>query len=266
MATSYSVEKRHGPDVKSDATAPPLPHFCADNMVHSRVQAVPQCSEFIHDSMVDCSEYAVEEDHGQRGPLCAHSPIFMSHNSASPHVLVPPNPPPPTKWCLEVMSDRSDRHEVAECEDDFGSHVFPDDYAAITELPSEDLRRASSHGITTMMIQNLPRSLMPPDTLREVDLSGYENTFDIFYMPFCMKTSQNKGFAFINFVSPEIARMFASEWDSSPRFAQVLSYERPLKVSAAAIQGREANLRNFEKKKVHRIKNPLLRPLIRSIS
>merc|ERR1719336_906619 len=83
-------------------------------------------------------------------------------------------------------------------------------------------------------------------------------------MLFAKEASKNhvqeaKGYAFVNFVTPEAAEAFHGAWHRSSRWLN----ESDLNVSPAALQGLEANIQKWSGPRRARIRNPALRPFVR---
>jgi len=110
--------------------------------------------------------------------------------------------------------------------------------------------------ITTLMIRNLPHSLTQPELLDEVDSCGYAGFYDFCYLPHKFAKHKNLGFAFLNFVSTDVAATFRQQWHLSRRFATTLN------VSAAAVQGRKANEEKAASQKMSRVRNPCYKPMV----
>jgi len=119
---------------------------------------------------------------------------------------------------------------------------------------------ARPHAIYTMMIRNLPRRITQIDLKREIDSTGFQDSYDFIYMPSIIAAKQGKGYAFVNFVKPQVAVSFAQAWHGSRRFK--MGRKANLDVSAASTQGREANIIKWMKSKTSRIANPAFRPII----
>jgi hypothetical protein len=102
--------------------------------------------------------------------------------------------------------------------------------------------------ITTVMIKNIPNRYTQPILLAEIDSLGFADTYDFCHMPIDMINACNVGYAFINFVKPEIC----------DAFVEVMQYYRfrtfrSRKLGAcvpAHIQGIENNLKHFAKTRV----------------
>lgn len=109
--------------------------------------------------------------------------------------------------------------------------------------------------VTTLMIRNLPTSLQQPSVLDELKRCGFDGRYDFFYMPGIFGTETSCGYAFINLIDIETMKEFVAAWHNSRRFGA------ELKLTAAAVQGRDANAQNFGPR-IKRIRNPALKPVI----
>jgi len=114
--------------------------------------------------------------------------------------------------------------------------------------------------VHTMMIRNLPRRITQIDLKREIDSDGFKGAYDFLYMPSVIAAKQGKGYAFVNFAKPQDAVRFAEAWHGSRRLK--MGRKANLDISAASVQGREANIRSWKKSKTSRIANPSFRPII----
>eukprot|EP00928_Gymnodinium_smaydae_P001355 TRINITY_DN10501_c0_g1_i1.p1 TRINITY_DN10501_c0_g1~~TRINITY_DN10501_c0_g1_i1.p1 ORF type:complete len:202 (-),score=25.25 TRINITY_DN10501_c0_g1_i1:192-797(-) len=183
--------------------------------------------------------------------------------------------PCPDKQIVPVYDSSSTT--TSDADDDLDVKVpFPSMVQAPDHLPStrwwpaESVVEATpsklSAQYTTVIVQNLSRALSPPALRAAIDSSGFAGLYDIFYMPVCVNTKQNKGYAFINFDSAEIAERFTVTWDGTSPSEIVQSGRRPrrLAVSASEVQGSRANYARLEQKKAFRIKDPALRPFVRN--
>jgi len=132
---------------------------------------------------------------------------------------------------------------------------------ALTERGTPTLRQTIDEEFTTLMIRNLPHNLTQMDVIAELDESGFEGTYDFFYMPSNFGSGRGKGYAFVNFTQQEVARRFVNEWHRGVRFG-VGRVRGGLSISAASVQGREANVTKWDVPRMRRVKNPNYRPLI----
>jgi len=121
--------------------------------------------------------------------------------------------------------------------------------------------RTLKEEFTTLMIRNLPHDITQMDLLAELHENGFEGAYDFLYMPANFCSGRGKGYAFINFTRKSTARRFVSEWHKGLRFGAGQNH-RGLSISAAAVQGREANIKKWDIPRMRRVKNPNFRPLI----
>jgi len=117
---------------------------------------------------------------------------------------------------------------------------------------------------TTMMMRNIPRRL-PRDNLELLLAnSGFKcgTEFDFFYLPFCLKSMHNLGYAFVNFVSPEVAEQFMQKWNKK-RITPEDSKSRPVTVCVAQVQGKSANMDLvLFNNKAYKLTGPKLQPIV----
>jgi len=126
--------------------------------------------------------------------------------------------------------------------------------AAVPRLIKDD--------ITTLMVRNLPENVSQQDFVDELDRCGYAGRYDYCYAPIrSMKTRKGTGFAFVNFVAPEVAQEFAKTWHRTRRFG-IPKDARYLDVSPALVQGRDANMAGAGSSRIRRIRNSNFRPLV----
>lgn len=116
-------------------------------------------------------------------------------------------------------------------------------------------------GLTTVMIRNLPVDINQAALLELLDKSGFLDLYDFAYMPCSFTDYGGKGYAFVNFLDTRITRRFASEWHGTCPF-KVDSAS--LNISPAAVQGLNANLNKWVTGRMARVRNPNLRPFVRS--
>ena len=112
--------------------------------------------------------------------------------------------------------------------------------------------------VTTVMMRNIPSRYTCEELLRELILAGFDRMFDFFYLPMDFKTKRNRGYGFINFQSPDIAKDFAQKFHH--RHLRLHSSKKLLEVAPAITQGYEANVRKVTKE-LGRIKNSWFRPM-----
>jgi hypothetical protein len=113
--------------------------------------------------------------------------------------------------------------------------------------------------VTTLMVRNLPLTTKQSDLLEELKRGGFSGLFDFLYMPCDFTSSEGRGFAFINFLTPAAAGMLVGAWHRSRRFGIKL-HDQALSISPASLQGFEANVRKWDIPRMRRIRNPHLKP------
>lgn len=104
---------------------------------------------------------------------------------------------------------------------------------------------------TTMMIRNIPNRYTQCELIRELEGLGFAGTFDFFYAPIDFGTMGNVGYAFVNFIDPTFASR-CEEVMSGYVFKchQQRGRAKVARVSAAHLQGLEANIRHYQKSAV----------------
>lgn len=141
----------------------------------------------------------------------------------------------------------------------------------LEEAAARGARAAGGHAavgdgpttVTTLMVRNLPRTLTQRQLLSELDRHGFADQYDFVYVPSLFSAGECKGYAFVNFTSAEAAAQCMRTWNRSRQCA-VPEDMPPLSISAAELQGLEANVRKWSKPRMNRIRNPLFRPFVRS--
>mmetsp|Transcript_58814 Transcript_58814/g.140220 ORF Transcript_58814/g.140220 Transcript_58814/m.140220 type:complete len:241 (-) Transcript_58814:172-894(-) len=115
-----------------------------------------------------------------------------------------------------------------------------------------------SKNIATLMMHGLPPTFGTPfvaSWLCEMNLQGH---FDYIYTPYDVKTDTNQGYAFINLCSVEAAAALVGLTTG----LHLDGHNQEVHYMAADIQGAEALLKKMAQRKLHRIRNPQLRPYI----
>jgi hypothetical protein len=118
---------------------------------------------------------------------------------------------------------------------------------------------ATPKEVTTLMVRNLPLTAKQSDLLEELKRGGFSGLFDFLYMPCDFTSSEGRGFAFINFLTPAAAGMLVGAWHRSRRFGIKL-HDQALSISPASLQGFEANVKKWDIPRMRRIRNPHLKP------
>jgi len=98
-------------------------------------------------------------------------------------------------------------------------------------------------GYTTVMIQQIPFRYTQDKLLAEINKSGFEGMFDFLFLPEDAKSHSNRGFGFVNFLSPIFAEKFYQRYQGQ----RLMEYEvdNPLSVKPADVQGFEQSAACF---------------------
>jgi len=137
-----------------------------------------------------------------------------------------------------------DARRASCCNDSTSS--FPEDVTAASTSAGED----QSQRPTTLMIRNYPRTNTQSKLVADLKAMNFGNCYDYAYLPYCFESRLNRGYAFINFKTPECAEQFFLKMHKFPLNTSKVKTngrknrrKRYISVSVAEIQGREANIR-----------------------
>eukprot|EP00403_Amphidinium_massartii_P004312 CAMPEP_0178384502 /NCGR_PEP_ID=MMETSP0689_2-20121128/7547_1 /TAXON_ID=160604 /ORGANISM="Amphidinium massartii, Strain CS-259" /LENGTH=242 /DNA_ID=CAMNT_0020004749 /DNA_START=355 /DNA_END=1080 /DNA_ORIENTATION=+ len=112
--------------------------------------------------------------------------------------------------------------------------------------------------VTSLMILGLPRTLTQEELATELQVSGFAVCYDYLYMPVKIPSTQNLGYAFVNFRSLESSSTFVNMWGDNCCGRRYCRLGR-LSIVEAAKQGLEAQAGVGSTGKMRRIKNPRFR-------
>lgn len=112
---------------------------------------------------------------------------------------------------------------------------------------------------TTVMMRNLPNRYTQQALLMDINEAGFIGMYDFLYLPLDTETNANKGYAFINFSEPGFAWMFKQAYEDR-KMPQGIKSSKFVSVSAATLQGFDANYKHYFNRKVNR-GDPASRPL-----
>lgn len=119
---------------------------------------------------------------------------------------------------------------------------------------------ASSRQTTTLMIRNIPNRYTQQDLLEELVGLGFAGQMDFLYMPRDKAAKASIGYAFVNFLDGATAQRCVERL-SGHSFARRGKCRDAL-VSAAHLQGLEANLAHYERSVVGNARIARHRPLV----
>jgi len=94
-------------------------------------------------------------------------------------------------------------------------------------------------GCTTVMVRHVPSKYTQRKLMRDINSLGFLGTYDFFFLPMDARSHSNRGFVFVNLLSPEAAEDFYKTFHNGrlPHF----SSEKALAVLPADLQGFEEN-------------------------
>lgn len=109
---------------------------------------------------------------------------------------------------------------------------------------------------TTMMMKHIPPKYTQWQLQHEVHEAGFQGSYDFFYLP-QRKKHTNRGFAFINLLSAELAQRFRETFHGTYlRRSPPEAGEPPIVVLPAESQGFDANARRHLDHQQHRLLQP----------
>eukprot|EP00434_Breviolum_minutum_P028720 symbB.v1.2.025411.t1/scaffold2462.1/size78695/4 len=116
--------------------------------------------------------------------------------------------------------------------------------------------------VTTLMIRNIPNRYTQRELIAELEDLGFAGTFDFLYSPLDKGTMSNVGYAFVNFKTHEDASKCIAAFHNYRFKRHRKTSGKVAAVSAAHLQGLEANLAHYEKTAVNSAKMKQRRPVV----
>jgi RNA recognition motif-containing protein len=115
---------------------------------------------------------------------------------------------------------------------------------------SEAKNDLNSSGIadsrTTLMIKKVPRKYTLDVLRREIDsVLSSSGAYDLLYLPVDSAKMTNRGYAFINFKSPESVQAFIREFSNRP-WTELNRRNKAASIHWAYVQGRDATLSHIK--------------------
>jgi len=126
---------------------------------------------------------------------------------------------------------------------------------------AEEHAKTEARPVTTLMIRNVPNRYCQLDLMNELKSLGLGGTFDFLYLPLDLGTMCTVGYAFVNFTTTAAAQKCMGLMQNY-RFKRHRQKGKVAAVSAAHIQGLDANLKHYEKSVVSSSRLRQRRPVI----
>lgn len=126
----------------------------------------------------------------------------------------------------------------------------------------EECESHPAQEITTLMIRNIPNRYIQQELIAELEDLGFAGTFNFLYIPLDKGTMSNVGYAFVNFVTKGWASKCIEAFQGYRFKRHRKTSGKIAAISAAHLQGLEANLAHYEKSAVNTAKLKHRRPVV----
>ncbi|CAJ1438568.1 unnamed protein product [Effrenium voratum] len=111
-------------------------------------------------------------------------------------------------------------------------------------------------------IRNIPNRYTQQELISELEDLGFAGTFNFLYIPLDKGTMSNVGYAFVNFVDTEWSQKCIDAFQNYRFKRHRKTSGKIAAISAAHLQGLEANLAHYEKSAVNTAKLKQRRPVV----
>lgn len=108
-----------------------------------------------------------------------------------------------------------------------------------------------------MVVRNIPARYTQARLLQEWPPDG---TYDLLHLPFSFREKRTLGFAFLNMKSHELAVAFQNRWHG--KYLTMRGRTKHLDVTAASVQGLEANLLQLQGRNIDQLINDDFLPAV----
>eukprot|EP00442_Polarella_glacialis_P028421 CAMPEP_0115105528 /NCGR_PEP_ID=MMETSP0227-20121206/36056_1 /TAXON_ID=89957 /ORGANISM="Polarella glacialis, Strain CCMP 1383" /LENGTH=217 /DNA_ID=CAMNT_0002502837 /DNA_START=146 /DNA_END=799 /DNA_ORIENTATION=+ len=115
--------------------------------------------------------------------------------------------------------------------------------------------------VQTLMVRNVPNRYTKKMLLQEIDEAGFGDTYDFLHLPLDPVSGINGGYAFINFVDPEVPGWFRQRFEQAR--LKLFASSKILSIDPASLQGFEANYKHYANARVAHSSNAEARPFFR---
>mmetsp|Transcript_114512 Transcript_114512/g.186674 ORF Transcript_114512/g.186674 Transcript_114512/m.186674 type:complete len:327 (-) Transcript_114512:41-1021(-) len=146
----------------------------------------------------------------------------------------------------------------------------------LSEEPSGELQMQQARDVAaaggglsghiTVMVRYIPSKYTQNKFMNEINDAGFDGTYDFLYLPLDTRNYGNRGFAFINFLSAELAELFYSKYHGQKLKHFENEVTRDIAVMPADVQGFEESAARFYTTSLRKKKNQgepvFLKPLM----
>lgn len=129
-------------------------------------------------------------------------------------------------------------------------------------LQDEYQQNQGQQDVTTLMIRNIPNRYSQRDLIAELEDLGFAGKFNFLYIPLDKGTMANVGYAFVNFIDKDWAKKCMEAFYDYRFKRHRKTSGKIASVSAAHLQGLEANLAHYERAVVNTAKLKQRRPVV----
>eukprot|EP00928_Gymnodinium_smaydae_P027420 TRINITY_DN21216_c1_g1_i1.p1 TRINITY_DN21216_c1_g1~~TRINITY_DN21216_c1_g1_i1.p1 ORF type:complete len:233 (-),score=40.55 TRINITY_DN21216_c1_g1_i1:232-930(-) len=113
--------------------------------------------------------------------------------------------------------------------------------AACEDIESVEVTSELQSSDRTLLVRDLPCKVGYERLMKELKDLGLDGCYDFLYLPKSLRDRHaNRGFCFINFMSPEAVALFVAKFTSF-RFEGIQS-QKSARIGRASVQGRKANV------------------------
>jgi len=202
------------------------------------------------------------KQHQGRAPAAPH-PVGLVDSAESSPAESPtwsPREPAPVRkgsdvsQCSQCSSPRSDKP----------GRLWQKEYrhSLVPKNVNLEAQQPEDQDITTLMIRNIPNRYSQRDLIAELEDLGLGGKFNFLYIPLDKGTMANVGYAFVNFINKDWASKCMKAFQEHRFKRHRKTSGKIASVSAAHLQGLEANLAHYERAVVNTAKLKQRRPVV----
>jgi len=180
-----------------------------------------------------------------------------------------PTASPSPREKLPIMRKGSDASQCSGCSSPTGDksaagRAWQKEYrhSLVPKNVNLEATQPGDQEITTLMIRNIPNRYSQRDLIAELEDMGFGGKFNFLYIPLDKGTMANVGYAFVNFIDKEWAASCMEAFQEHRFKRHRKTSGKIASVSAAHLQGLEANLAHYERAVVNTAKLKQRRPVV----